>query len=81
MSARAWFLTLFAVAVVLAVVGDVWLVGDQHRPEFWGSGARASFAVLGLVGCVAIIVASKWLGHYLLMREEDYYEGGDEGHE
>lgn len=32
------------------------------------------FAAFGLLGCILIIVASKWLGHAVLQREEDYYE-------
>ena len=74
-SARLWGLIL--VSFVVALGADYFLVGDQHRPEFWGSGLRASFAVLGLVACVLIIVLSKWLGHRWLMKDEDYFTKGD----
>jgi hypothetical protein len=40
----------------------------EHWPAFW--------AVFGFVGCVAIILLSKWYGHLGIMTREDYYEDG-----
>lgn len=44
-----------------------------------GATVPGLFAVYGLVGCIVIIVASKWLGHALLQRREEYYERGPRG--
>ena len=38
----------------------------EHFPAFW--------AVFGFIGCVLIIVLSKWFGHAGIMRREDYYD-------
>jgi hypothetical protein len=38
----------------------------EHWPGFW--------AVFGFIGCVLIILASKWFGHLGIMTREDYYE-------
>ena len=38
----------------------------EHWPGFW--------AVFGFVGCVLIIILSKWYGHLGIMTREDYYE-------
>jgi hypothetical protein len=38
----------------------------ERIPAFW--------AVFGLVGCVLIILLSKWFGHAGIMRREDYYD-------
>jgi len=38
----------------------------EHFPAFW--------AVFGFVGCVVIIIVSKWFGHAGIMRREDYYD-------
>lgn len=38
----------------------------EHLPGFW--------AVFGFVACVLIIVLSKWFGHALVMKKEDYYD-------
>jgi hypothetical protein len=40
----------------------------EHWPVFW--------AVFGFVGCVLIIILSKWYGHLGIMTREDYYEDG-----
>jgi hypothetical protein len=56
-----WGLTAAVLAV--AVVADIAVGAD--RPGFT--------AVLAFVGCLAIIVVSKWLGLHLLQRSEEYY--------
>ncbi len=38
----------------------------EHLPGFW--------SVFGLVGCVLIILVSKWYGHAGIMKREDYYD-------
>lgn len=38
----------------------------EHFPGFW--------AVFGFVGCVILIIASKWFGHLGIMQPEDYYD-------
>ena len=40
----------------------------EHFPAFW--------SVFGFVGCVLIILLSKWYGHLGIMTREDYYEQG-----
>ena len=40
--------------------------GPEHWPGFW--------AVFGFIGCVVIILVSKWFGHLGIMTREDYYE-------
>jgi len=38
----------------------------EHWPAFW--------AVFGFVGCVILILVSKWFGQAGIMQREDYYE-------
>ena len=38
----------------------------EHIPGFW--------AAFGFIGCVLIIVVSKWFGHAGIMTREDYYD-------
>ena len=38
----------------------------EHFPAFW--------AAFGFIGCVVIIVLSKWFGHAGIMTREDYYD-------
>jgi hypothetical protein len=62
----------YAVLALLIVV-DSFLVnkehahtGPEHLPGFW--------SVFGFVGCVLIILLSKWYGHAGIMTREDYYD-------
>ncbi len=38
----------------------------EHWPAFW--------SVFGFIGCVLIIILSKWYGHAGIMTREDYYD-------
>ncbi len=38
----------------------------EHFPAFW--------SVFGFIGCVLIIILSKWYGHAGIMTREDYYD-------
>jgi len=38
----------------------------EHLPGFW--------SLFGFLGCVIIILASKWFGHAGIMKREDYYD-------
>lgn len=64
---RPWKI-LFAAALVLSLFADLRLVGDHT----WGF-----FALFGVVGCIVIILISKWLGSLWLQRDEAYYERGE----
>jgi hypothetical protein len=59
--------------LALLIVVDSFLVnkehahtGPEHLPGFW--------SVFGFVGCVLIILLSKWYGHAGIMTREDYYD-------
>ncbi len=67
-------------ALALLILVDGLLINKEHvegverLPAFW--------SVFGFVGCVLIIILSKWYGHAGIMTREDYYEqeaGSTEG--
>ncbi len=63
------------ISIIIALVVDFGLVGGMHRIEMvWFSDLPGYWAIFGLVWCIVIIVASKWLGHKILQRPEDYYQ-------
>lgn len=59
-------LVLLAATDILFVNNDKAHTAVEHFPAFW--------SVFGFVGCVLIIVLSKWFGHLGIMTREDYYE-------
>ena len=40
--------------------------GLERLPAFW--------SIFGFLGCVVIIIGSKWFGHAGIMTREDYYD-------
>ncbi|MEX0869384.1 MAG: hypothetical protein WD011_06900 [Nitriliruptoraceae bacterium] len=62
---RRLALLITVLAFAGAVTRDV-LTGEVHYFPGYA-------ATIGLFGCIAIIVVSKWLGTVLLQRREDYY--------
>jgi hypothetical protein len=59
--------------LALLILADALFVNKEHAhtglerlPAFW--------SVVGFVGCVLIIILSKWYGHAGIMNREDYYD-------
>jgi hypothetical protein len=59
--------------LALLILTDALLVDKQHAhthvehlPAFW--------SVFGFIGCVVIIIGSKWFGHAGIMTRENYYD-------
>jgi len=69
------YLLLLALAVVAItpIVVDFLVLGDGEN-DLWWLHAHGFFALLGFIGCVVLIVVSKWLGKYWLQRNKDYYD-------
>ena len=62
-----------SLAVLVALDAIPGVVDKEHAhtrrnifPAFW--------AVFGFIGCVLIIILSKWFGHAGIMQREDYYD-------
>ena len=67
-----WLILALMAAIAIAL-GFIF-PSDGHGPEFWFSHIYIFFALLGFIGCLAIIYIAKWLGRYWLQRKEDYYD-------
>lgn len=68
-------LVIILIALIISVLIDLPLHGGYG--DFAWSKILGFFALFGLIGCVALILISKWLGHYWLQRKEDYYDRND----
>lgn len=65
---------ILSLLAVIAVVAGFLMPTDEEGHEFWWSHLPVFFALMGFLGCVAIIYTAKLLGHYWLQRKEDYYD-------
>lgn len=73
---RRW-LQVFLGALILSVAADYLMLRGEGHGEFWWASIWGFFALSGFIGCLALILVSKALGHYWLERGEDYYEADD----
>ena len=59
--------------LALLILCDSLFVNKEHvhtAPEHW----PAFWSVFGFIGCVLIIILSKWYGHSGITTREDYYD-------
>ncbi len=68
-----WLVRISLGILALLILADALFVNKEHAhtgleriPGFW--------AAFGFVGCVLIIILSKWYGHSGIMTREDYYD-------
>ena len=73
---RIW-IAVFLALLALSFVVDFLLSGGEGHGEFPWSHILGFFALFGFIGCVAIVVISKLIGHYWLQRKEGYYDRND----
>lgn len=66
-------LAIFA-AFAIAGLADGVFLGAQQQGEFWWSPIYGFFALFGFSGCLAIVLAAKYVLAPWLQRDESYYE-------
>ena len=71
-SRRGW---IFAAATSVVALGLPLVFQTEHPRESWWNHIPGFFAGYGFLGCVAIVLISKWLGHRYLQKREDFYDG------
>lgn len=67
---RAFFISLVLIALMEISVISVFHLGHGH---FWFENLPAFGSLYGFASCVLIIAGSKFLGRWL-MKKEDYYD-------
>ncbi len=60
--------------VLLIVIDSIPLIVDKEHAHTWLEKVPGFWSIFGFVGCVGIIVISKWFGHLGIMTREDYYD-------
>jgi general stress protein CsbA len=60
--------TLVLAAVLLLLVLLEASVIPHYHPEFWFHHVPGYSAVIGLFGCIVVVLLSKWLGKMFLQR-------------
>lgn len=69
---RSW-LILICLGMA-ALICDFLIPSGEEEHGFWWTHFPGFDALLGFVGCLALVYLAKWLGHYWLQKKEDYYD-------
>lgn len=63
-----------AVLAVLIILDAIPAIVDKEHAHTQAEHLPAFWAIFGFVGCVVLIIVSKWFGHAGIMQREDYYD-------
>ncbi|RLG32459.1 hypothetical protein DRN98_05260 [Methanosarcinales archaeon] len=69
-----YFKLYYVILIISVIAGVLHDVMAHHEVHFVWDKIPAFHAIFGFLGCFVLIFLSKTLGHYLLMRREDYYD-------
>lgn len=69
---------LVASGAVLVLSILIELLFVHHHVHYWWHAFVGFDIIYGFLGCVAIIVVSKFLGKAFIQKKEDYYGGGED---
>lgn len=58
----------------LSILADFFIHHEPGHGGLMGFNMPGLYALFGFVGCSAIIIISKFLGHHWLQRPENYYD-------
>ena len=59
-------------ALIILIIVD--FIIPRHEIHFFGDKIPGFWSLFGFIACVLIIIASKWIGHLGLMKDENYYD-------
>lgn len=71
---RAVIWVCYALLAVLVVLDALPFIVDKEHAHTQAERIPAFWAIFGFIGCVALIIVSKWFGHAGIMQREDYYD-------
>lgn len=63
-----------ALIVCIILVSALGFLFPNPNPHFWWQTIPVFDVVFGFIGCIVIILVSKWIGHLWLMKDEGYYD-------
>lgn len=71
MKNRHWI--ILGILTVISLIVEFTMV--SHHGDHWWSSIPAFYILLGFIGSALIIYISGWLAKFIILRDEDYYDG------
>lgn len=70
---RSGLLRILFFGLLACIVGFDF-IAERHEAHFWGDNVRGFWAMAGLAGCVVMTLFWKGLAHFILMKDEGFYD-------
>lgn len=70
---KTYQLVILALIAVASFVAEFGFLSGTSKGHWWNH-VPAFYALWGFVGCIVIILASKWMGKLFIQKKEDYYD-------
>jgi hypothetical protein len=67
------WIALVVMAIIAVVIGFIFPISEKEGGLSW-TNFDGFYALLGFIGCVAMIYLAKWLDRYWLQRKDNYYD-------
>lgn len=64
----------FGLLALLVILDALPFIVDKHHVHTGVEKIPGFWAVFGLIGCIILILVSKWFGKLGIMQREDYYD-------
>lgn len=69
---KNWHWTVLGILLIASLILEFTYLADYD--SHWWNSVPAFYALLGGLGCAALIFVSKGLGKFFILSEEDYYD-------
>lgn len=69
---KKWHWIALGVLAVITLIVEFTMV--DHHGDHWWSSIPAFYMLLGFFGSAVVIYISRWLGKFIILSDEDYYD-------
>lgn len=71
---KTYHLVILALIGISSFVAEFGFLSGADHGHWWNH-VPGFYAIWGFLGCIVIILASKWVGKRFIQQKEDYYDG------
>lgn len=70
---KNWYWIALGILTLISLIVEFTMV--EHHGDHWWSHIPAFYIILGFIGSAIIIFVSRWLAKFIILSDEDYYDG------
>lgn len=71
---KRWHWIVLSIPVFVSVAVELSIPHDTDHAAHWWNAIPAFYSFFGFIGCIVIILFSKVMGKFFLLKKEDHYD-------